>query len=128
MAELSALEFSRFQRFIYDAAGISLSDGKKELVVSRLARRLQHCKVQSYAEYLNLLDSGRQPQEVQIAIDLLTTNETYFFREPQHFEFLRAQIAHSHALHAPLRIWSAAGSTGEEAYSLAMLLEDCRQG
>ncbi len=60
-----------------------------------------------------------------MAIDLLTTNETYFFREPQHFEFMKAELAKDVQYAKPLRVWSAAASTGEEPYSIAMLLEDC---
>ncbi|MGQ7496160.1 CheR family methyltransferase, partial [Streptococcus suis] len=79
---------------------------------------------------LKLLTSGEQPSEVQKAIDLLTTNETYFFREPRHFEFLRDKLKvwMSQPAAEPMRIWSAAGSTGEEAYSIAMLLEDMLRG
>ena len=127
MFAISDREFAQFQRFIYESAGISLSPAKKALVTGRLARRLEHCRAGSYSEYFKLLESGRAPQEVQTAIDLLTTNETYFFREPRHFDFLREQLGGIPGPQ-PLRIWSAAGSTGEEAYSIAMLLEDCRPG
>src|SRR5262249_7117545 len=78
-------------------------------------------------EYFRMLVSGRAPEEVQTAIDLLTTNETYFFREPRHFDFLRKQIE-EHPSGQPMRIWSAAGSTGEEAYSIAMMPEAQRAG
>ena len=121
---ISDQEFTHFQRFIFDAAGIALSNSKKQLVSSRLAARVQHYELGSYAEYFRLLSSGLQPEEVQKAIDLLTTNETYFFREPRHFEYLRKQLLTRAARQQPLRIWSAAGSTGEEAYSIAMVLED----
>lgn len=125
--QISDPEFAQFQRFIHEAAGITLGSGKKVLVTSRLARRLQQCDCASYGEYLRLLASGQNPAEVQIAVDLLTTNETYFFREPRHFEFLRDRLQGASRA-TPLRIWSAAGSTGEEAYSIAMLLEDCMRG
>lgn len=62
--------------------------------------------------------------ERQIAVDLLTTNETYFFREPKHFSFLEKEILPKWKRGKPLRLWSAASSTGEEAYSIAMLLDD----
>ena len=125
---ISEQEFARFQRFIFEAAGITLSKSKKELVSSRLGSRVQHYQFGSFAEYFRLLSSGQEPAEVQTAIDLLTTNETYFFREPRHFEFLRKQLAAAGGRPQPLRIWSAAGSSGEEAYSIAMLLEDQLQG
>lgn len=125
---ISDQEFAHFQRFIFEAAGITLADSKKMLVSSRLGSRVQHHDLASFAQYFRLLNSGESPAEVQIAIDLLTTNETYFFREPRHFEFLEKQLATLPARQQPLRIWSAAGSTGEEAYSIAMLLEDRFQG
>jgi chemotaxis protein methyltransferase CheR len=119
-------EFTRFQRFIYDAAGITLSPSKKALVCGRLSKRLQAHQLQSYTAYFELLSSGKFAAEVQTAIDLLTTNETYFFREPKHFDLLRdlARAAASASRPQPFRVWSAASSTGEECYSIAMVLAD----
>lgn len=117
-------EFSQFQRFIYDAAGISMSNGKQALVSGRLAKRLAHHRLGSYGDYLRLLQSRRDPAELQIAVDLLTTNETYFFREPKHFNLLRELAMAARAKGRVLRVWSAASSSGEEAYSIAMVLAD----
>jgi chemotaxis protein methyltransferase CheR len=128
VADITDQEFAHFQRFIFDAAGITLSGAKKSLVSSRLAMRLQRREVSSYGEYITLLSSGREQEEVQLAVDLLTTNETYFFREPRHFEFLRDQLRLDPRRSEPVRIWSAAGSSGEEAYSICMVLEDCLRG
>ena len=122
---ISDQEFVQFQRFIYEAAGISLSPAKKALVSGRLAKRLQHHHLGSYAEYFRLLKSGKAQGEVQTAVDLLTTNETYFFREPKHFDLLREQALAARGRVQPFRVWSAASSTGEEAYSIAMVLADC---
>ncbi len=121
-------EFSRFQSFIYDAAGINMSSAKKALVSGRLSKRLRQCGVQTYGEYFKLLSSGSAPDEVQIAVDLLTTNETYFFREQKHFDFLRNHALAAGARTQPFRVWSAASSTGEEAYSIAMVLDECLPG
>jgi chemotaxis protein methyltransferase CheR len=118
-------EFGRFQRFIFDAAGITLSSGKKALVCGRLAKRLQANQLSNYTEYIELLGSGKSATEVQTAVDLLTTNETYFFREPKHFELLRKLALDAAARSQPFRVWSAASSTGEECYSIAMVLADC---
>jgi chemotaxis protein methyltransferase CheR len=121
-------EFCQFQRFIYDAAGITLSSAKKAMVGGRLAKRLKQYQLASYGEYFHLLTSGEAPTELQVAVDLLTTNETYFFRESKHFDLLR-DLATA-ARHDPIasrksfRVWSAASSTGEEAYSIAMVLAD----
>jgi chemotaxis protein methyltransferase CheR len=117
-------EFGHFQRFIYEAAGITLSSAKKALVSGRLSKRLQAHQLDSFAAYFELLDSGREPAEVQMAVDLLTTNETYFFREPKHFELLRELASAARGRTQPFRVWSAACSTGEEPYSMAMVLAD----
>jgi len=125
MSNISDSEFAQFQRFIYDAAGITLSASKKALVSGRLAKRLQHCHLDTYAEYFRLLTQGDAPEEMQTAVDLLTTNETYFFRESKHFDFLREQALQARKQTQMFRVWSAASSSGEEAYSMAMVLADC---
>jgi len=126
MIQITDKEFSQFQRFIFDAAGISLSSAKKPLVCGRLGKRLAHHKLDSYAEYFHLLQSGSAPAEVQVAVDLLTTNETFFFREPKHFDLLRELAIRARKSSQVFRVWSAACSTGEEPYSIAMVLADCR--
>jgi chemotaxis protein methyltransferase CheR len=125
MNTITDKEFTRFQRFIYDAAGITLSPAKKALVCGRLSKRLQAHQLKSYGEYLELLDSGHVADEVQTAVDLLTTNETYFFREPKHFDLLRTLARAAAPRAQPFRVWSAASSSGEECYSIAMVLADC---
>jgi chemotaxis protein methyltransferase CheR len=121
---ISDREFAQFQAFIFESAGITLSNTKKALVSGRLAKRLKHFELDSYGDYFRLISSGKEPDEVQMAIDLLTTNETYFFREPQHFEFMKTELAKDVQYAKPVRVWSGAASTGEEPYSIAMLLED----
>jgi chemotaxis protein methyltransferase CheR len=124
---ISEREFAQFQRFIFDIAGITMSDAKKALVSGRLAKRLAHHGLDSYEAYLGMLSSGRHQDEVQIAVDLLTTNETYFFREARHFELLKATAEAARPnvrAGAPFRVWSAACSSGEEPYSIAMVLAD----
>ena len=125
---LNDREFHRFQRFIFDAAGITLTASKKPLVTGRLARRVEQHGCASYADYLDLIDSGQCGGEAQIAIDLLTTNETYFFREPKHFDLLRELATAAHAQRKGIKVWSAACSSGEEVYSMAMVLDDCFRG
>jgi len=124
VSPLTDREFVQFQRFIHDAAGISLSDAKKPLVSGRLAKRLHHLQFDSYSSYFQLIASGLAPEETQIAIDLLTTNETYFFREARHFEHLRSLLKERKPGNGPFRVWSAACATGEEPYSIAMVLAD----
>jgi len=127
-AMITEQEFSHFQRFIYESAGITLPSSKKMLVSSRLARRLQHYEFNTYSEYFKFLKSGDSKTEIQTAIDLLTTNETYFFREPKHFDLLKEQALAARNRVQSFRVWSAACSSGEEAYSAAMVLADSMEG
>jgi len=117
---LREAEFRQFQHWIYQVAGIAMGPAKQALVAGRLARRVQERGQASFEAYFQLLQ--RDAQEHQTAIDLLTTNETHFFREPRHFELLRDVVLPELPDGRPLRIWSAASSTGQEPYSLAMLL------
>lgn len=120
---LSDREFNQFRKFIYDTAGISLSDAKKALVWGRLNKRLHYYELKSFHEYFHLITNGHEPNERQLAIDLLTTNETYFFREEEHFDYLTRHIlVKPHP--SRFTLWSAACSTGEEPYSLAMTLSE----
>src|SRR5690349_11118982 len=112
--------FQDIRVWIREVAGINLSNQKKALVVGRLSARLKAHRLASYGEYFRLLKSGAEPAEVQIAIDRLTTNETQFFREPKHFEFLRNRILPLRSPRHVFRVWSAAASSGEEPYSIAM--------
>ena len=121
---LTDSEFALFQRLIHGLAGIHFTPAKKVLLVGRLARRLNHFGFNNYSAYYRLLASGTQPDEVQRFVDLLTTNETYFFREPQHFDFLRDEILAKRPTRTPFRIWSGACSSGEEPYTMAMVLAD----
>jgi chemotaxis protein methyltransferase CheR len=119
---ISDAEFARVQALAMELAGISLSSSKKTLVVSRWGKRLIHHGLRNYGEYLKLLTDGRAADELQISLDLLTTNETYFFREPKHFDFLRSRVLPAAKPGAAFRVWSAACSSGEEPYSIAMQL------
>lgn len=124
---LSDDEFVLFQKLLYDLSGISLAPAKKPLVSGRLEKRLKHHGLGSYRDYFRLVTGNDGKMELQIALDLLTTNETYFFREPKHFEFLRTRVLPAAKGGRPFRVWSAASSSGEEAYSIAMTLADVLQ-
>lgn len=117
-------EFAQFRNLIYHIAGISMSPAKKQLVSSRLAKRLKHCNLASYNDYFRFITSPQGKDELQVAVDSLTTNETHFFREPKHFDFLRQRVIPERKAGRGLRIWSAACSSGEEPYSIAMLLDE----
>ena len=118
-------EFAKFQKLIHDIAGIHMTAAKKPLVAGRLAKRLKHHDLSSYGEYYQLLSRDPSREELRIAVDLLTTNETYFFREPGHFELLRNVILPGLKGKQAVRVWCGASSTGEEPYSIAMTLDDC---
>ena len=121
-ARISNAEFAQFQKLIYDIAGISLADSKKVLLVGRLGKRLDTHGCASFADYYRLVKND--PQELQIMVDLLTTNETYFFREEAHFEFLTKTILANHPRGRSFDLWSGASSTGEEIYTLCFVLAD----
>ncbi len=115
-------EFALFRDLIYRIAGINMSPAKKPLVASRLSKRLKHYGLSSYGEYFAMVTEVNGKKELQMAVDLLTTNETHFFREPKHFDYLQRYVLPERKTGKPLRIWSAACSSGEEPYSIAMLL------
>jgi chemotaxis protein methyltransferase CheR len=114
-------DFAWLRQFLRERTGIELKPGKEAMVMGRLDRRLRHHEITTYAQYVRLLKSG-DAVETQIAVDLLTTNETSFFRESQHFDFLREVFSGRRVSAQPVRIWSAAASSGEEAYTIAMVL------
>jgi chemotaxis protein methyltransferase CheR len=119
---LSDKEFKGFSQMIFALAGIHMSEAKKPLISGRLAKRLGQRGLDSYGDYLDLIHHDQS--ERQMALDLLTTNETYFFREPKHFEFLAQTVVPTLRNQSPIRIWSGACSTGEEPYTLAMVLAE----
>lgn len=122
--QINDAEFKRFSGLIYNIAGITLSDAKKVLVTGRLSKRLKALSIDNYTQYYKYVTNVDHTDELQVMVDLLTTNETYFFREPQHFDFL-AQIAPASIKPGQTyRVWSAAASNGAEAYTIAMVLAD----
>ena len=123
VVNLTDIEFQQFSDLILSLSGILLSESKKALVSGRLAKRLREYNLDSYGAYFKLLIDPSGKEELQIALDLLTTNETYFFREPDHFDFLRNEVFSQPSL-GTFRIWSAACSSGEEPYTLAMVIAE----
>lgn len=122
---ISQREFDQFKKLIYDKAGISLSDAKRSLVVSRLSKRMRELALNSFDTYFKMVMAKDGQSELQHTIDMLTTNETYFFREERHFDYLKQKILPSVKSSASYSVWSAASSTGEEAYTTAMVIADC---
>ena len=115
-------EFKLFQELIQEKLGIFLPAQKKALLSNRLWKRLQSCRLQRFSDYYQYISSPQGKGELSIALELITTNETYFFREQKHFDFLQDEILPKYRPGAHFRVWSAAASTGEEPYSIAMVL------
>jgi chemotaxis protein methyltransferase CheR len=126
---LSEAEFDRIRELVREHTGIALSDTKRQLVYGRLARRLRALKLTSFSDYIRLLER-REPAEIEEFTNAVTTNLTSFFREPHHFEFLADEllpgVVRRHAATRRLRIWCCAASTGEEPYSIAMVLREAQ--
>jgi chemotaxis protein methyltransferase CheR len=124
---LTDKEFEQIRSLVRRNTGISLAESKRELVYSRLVRRLRHRGLDTFGAYVELLEQN-DPGEIEEFTNAITTNLTSFFRESHHFEYLREEvlplIEKRNADQRRLRIWSAGCSTGEEPYSLAMILHE----
>lgn len=121
--EISTIALHKIRDYVHRTAGIVIGADKTALVTGRLWRRLELTGHPSYESYFAFVLSPAGEQERNIMLDLLTTNETYFFREPAHFNFLRDHIIPQQGPQK-MRVWCAASSTGEEAHSIAMVLSD----
>ena len=120
---LSEREFARIKARVYSVAGISLSDAKRTLVVSRLSKIVRALRLPSFDAYVDYLERGGSPQDGQDFVNALTTNLTRFYREDHHFEHLRSYVGtlmSERPRGTRLRIWSAGCSTGQEPYTIGM--------
>lgn len=116
--EFSDKDFQRVRKLIYGLAGISLSEAKRDMVYSRLARRLRHLGLDDFEDYLELVDAG-DAAEIEAFTNALTTNLTSFFREDHHFPIFADHLLRSGGAR-PQTVWCSASSTGEEPYSIAI--------
>lgn len=123
---LSERTFNDIASLMYETVGLSFSASKMPLISSRLAGRIRALGLSNYEDYYALIADAGNGGEFQMALDLLTTNETYFFREPEHYKLLAEHF--SRERHDRVSVWSAASSFGDEAYSVAMLLADLQAG
>jgi len=126
--QLTTKEFHRLRDMAYQYSGITLSDQKIDLVRGRLMKRIRFHGLNSFSDYCNLLSEQGSGDELTAFIDAISTNKTDFFRENAHFEFLEREVLpalkaekKSRSIHR-VRVWSAACSTGEEPYTLAIVL------
>ncbi|MGC8802758.1 MAG: CheR family methyltransferase [Bacteroidales bacterium] len=130
-AKLSDEDFKCLSEFIYREYGIKLPPAKKVMLQGRLQKRLRELDITSFREYVDYVFSEQGQDEVIHMIDVVSTNKTDFFREPVHFEFLAQEIvplfARTTELRYPMKIWSAGCSSGEEPYTVAIVLMECRE-
>lgn len=120
-------DFEGLRRMAHEQAGISLTDAKRELIYGRVSRRLRQLRMSTFAEYRALLAGPGAATELGEFVNAVTTNLTAFFREKHHFDCLRDQLLlplRADTGRTRLRIWCAAASTGEEAYSIAMTVAE----
>ena len=128
---ITDLEFSRFQKLIYQAAGIHLAPHKRALLEARLSKRIRALGLDSFDAYYKLVVGAETGDELIRLLNHISTNETRFFREPKQLEFLEHEVFDEWRARAAMglmpkriRLWSAGCASGEEAYSIAMLLLD----
>ncbi len=125
--ELSDSDFEKIRVLVREHTGISLSEGKRDMVYSRLARRLRQLGVADFKKYCSMLEDSSNP-EIGNFINSVTTNLTAFFREDHHFQFLKTtllpNLMKQNQATRKIRIWSAGCSTGEEPYSIAMTVRE----
>lgn len=117
------VEYDQVRSLLHRKVGIALGPNKQALVCGRLYKRVQALGLESYGDYFSLIARADQSAELQTAVDLLTTNETYFYREHQHFDVLRSLARQAVGRSSSFKVWSAASSSGEEVYTLAMVLQ-----
>lgn len=126
-AAISQKEFIQLRDLMYEKTGVYLKPSKINLVLARLRNRLKELSLDSFEKYYQFILNPAQKGELELFINSITTNETYFFRNDNQFKFLIEkyipQIIHEKAENKSLNIWSAAASTGEEAYTIAMILK-----
>lgn len=129
---LEQAEFDQFREFLRDACGIALGENKQYLVANRVRRLLDEYNMQSFTELVNALKSNRNRRLRDQVIDVMTTNETFWFRDGYPFEHLKNVLlpelmAPANKESGPVRIWSAACSSGQEPYSLSMIAEEFKR-
>ena len=128
MSALTPVDYEQICRLVYERSRINLGPDKQDLVAARLGKRLRALNVPGYHEYCRYLKSPEGRDELQNLVDVISTNHTFFFREEKHFQFLEQTVinefvrSQGHSGERSLRCWSAACSTGEEAYSIAISL------
>jgi chemotaxis protein methyltransferase CheR len=122
--ELKDAQFFKVKQLLYKVCGIDLKAGKEGLVKSRLSKRLRSLGIDSFEAYLDYVEKDEGQQELYTLVDAMTTNKTNFFREDRHFDFLAQQLLPQWKDRKQMRLWSAACSSGEEPFTLGMVLRE----
>lgn len=125
-------EFDQFRKFLEDACGISLGDNKQYLVTNRIRRILEENKITSFGELVRVLKQGTNRKLREQVIDSMTTNETFWFRDNYPYDHLKNKLlpelmSGTNKMFGPIRIWSAACSSGQEPYSISMMVEEYKR-
>jgi chemotaxis protein methyltransferase CheR len=121
---LTAKEFATVAKLAREEFGLELGKGKEQLVASRLGKLMRRLAFTAFHDYYRYVVADRTGEALVEMIDALTTNHTSFFREPQHFDFLTRRVFVEWSGRGPMRIWSAASSTGEEPYTIALVARE----
>lgn len=127
MIDMTIEDYKKFARFIKSNYGIDLKDEKQTLVTGRLQAMFSQSEHKSFAEFLNSVTTSADSDTVSRIVDKITTNHTFFMREAQHFNFFRDKVLpylENTVKDKDLRVWCAACSTGEEAYTLSMVMDE----
>ena len=132
--DLTRQDYEKVRKLVYDQAGINLGDQKMQLVRARLGKKVRKLGCDSYAAYIEMVINDKSGRELSSLLDAISTNTTHLFREPRHFDLLAKLLRQWSSdpqwrkRHDCVRIWSAASSSGEEPYSIAMVADDALRG
>ena len=126
---LTAHAYKALVSLIYEHSRIQIGADRQSMLQNRLRRRIGELELESFDDYVALLSSRRDPDELDMVVDLVSTNHTHFYREPDHFSFLSQRVIPEllpalTSASRPMNVWSAAASSGEECYTIAMVLSD----
>jgi chemotaxis protein methyltransferase CheR len=127
--QLTQADFEKFSRLVYEQSGISLHDGKKELIKARLSKRVRQGRFKSFRDYYQYVVEDDSGEELVFLLDAISTNLTSFFREQSHFDYLKSELlprwkTARKGSDPQIRVWSAGCSSGEEVYSISITLQE----
>jgi len=116
--------FILFQKLVHKKLGIHLAKQKRMMLGHRLLKRVKHIQAKGFSDYFRYINNPKNVNELEVALELMTTNETFFFREQKHFTYMAEKLLPQANPNKEFKVWCAASSSGEEPYSIAMLLNE----